>query len=122
MLPKLAGSLRQVLDQRAELAVQVEKVVDAHPLADVLTSMPGVRVRTAARILLDVGDASASMRRCSFVGDRFCISGVGRAVILRVGVGCRPVCPAFPLGSLLVPVGAGGQGLATAGEGLNAAW
>ncbi|MGO4958546.1 transposase, partial [Luteococcus sp. Sow4_B9] len=41
-----------------ELAVQVEKVVDAHPLAEVLTSMPGVGVRTAARILLDVGDAS----------------------------------------------------------------
>lgn len=58
VLPKLAASLRQVLDQRAEPAVQVEKVVDAHPLAEVLTSMPGVGVRTAARILLDVGDAS----------------------------------------------------------------
>lgn len=59
VLPKLAASLRQVLDQRAELAIQVEKMVDAHPLAEVLTSMPGVGVRTAARILLDVGDASA---------------------------------------------------------------
>ena len=59
VLPKLAASLRQVLDQRDELAVQVEKVVDAHPLAEVLTSMPGVGIRTAARILLDVGDASA---------------------------------------------------------------
>lgn len=58
VLPKLAASLRQVLDQRAELASQVEKVVDAHPLAEVLISMPGVGVRTAARILLDVGDAS----------------------------------------------------------------
>ena len=58
VLPKLAASLRQVLDQRAELALQVEKVVDAHPLAEVLTSMPGVGVRTAAQILLDVGDAS----------------------------------------------------------------
>ncbi len=59
VLPKLAASLRQVLDQRAELATQVEKVIFAHPLAEVLTSMPGVGVRTAARILLDVGDASA---------------------------------------------------------------
>lgn len=58
VLPKLAASLRQVLDQRAGLAAEVEKVVDAHPLAEVLTSMPGVGVRTAARILLDVGDAS----------------------------------------------------------------
>lgn len=59
VLPKLAASLRATLDQRAELAVQVEKVVDAHSLAEVLTSMPGVGVRTAARILLDIGDASA---------------------------------------------------------------
>lgn len=58
VLPKLAASLRSTVEQRAELAVQVEKVVDAHPLAEVLTSMPGVGVRTAARILLDVGDAS----------------------------------------------------------------
>lgn len=58
VLPRLAASLRQVLEQRAELAAQVEKVVDAHPLAEVLTSMPGVGIRTAARILLDIGDAS----------------------------------------------------------------
>ena len=55
VLPKLAAALRQTLQQRSELAAQVEKVVDAHPLAKVLTSMPGVGVRTAARILLDVG-------------------------------------------------------------------
>lgn len=58
VLPRLASSLRQVLDQRAELAVQVVKAVDEHPLAEVQTSMPGVGVRTAARILLDIGDAS----------------------------------------------------------------
>lgn len=58
VLPRLAASLRSTLDQRAELAIQIEKVVDAHPLAEVLTSMPGVGVRTAARLLLDVGDAS----------------------------------------------------------------
>jgi transposase len=58
VLPRLASSLRDTLDQRAELATQIEKVLDAHPLAHVLTSMPGVGVRTAARILLDVGDAS----------------------------------------------------------------
>ena len=58
VLPRLAISLRHTLDQRAELAAQIEKVLDAHPLATVLTSMPGVGVRTAARILLDVGDAS----------------------------------------------------------------
>ena len=59
VLPKLAASLRDTLDQRAATAAQVEQVLDAHPLADVLTSMPGVGVRTAARILLEVGDASS---------------------------------------------------------------
>jgi len=59
VLPKLATSLQDTLDQRAALAAQVEQVLDAHPLAAVLTSMPGVGVRTAARILLEVGDASS---------------------------------------------------------------
>jgi len=59
VLPKLATTLATVLDQRAEIAAQVEQALDAHPLAPVLTSMPGVGVRTAARILLDVGDGSA---------------------------------------------------------------
>lgn len=45
--------------QRVELAAQIEKVLDAHPLVKVLTSMPGVGVRTAARVLLDVGDATS---------------------------------------------------------------
>ena len=30
-----------------------------HPLSQVLTSMPGIGVRTGARILLEVGDGSA---------------------------------------------------------------
>ncbi len=34
-------------------------MLDAHPLAEVLTSMPGIGVRTGARILLEVGDATA---------------------------------------------------------------
>lgn len=59
VLPRLALSLRDTLDQRAAIAAQVEQVLDAHPLAAVLTSMPGVGVRTAARILLEVGDANS---------------------------------------------------------------
>lgn len=34
-------------------------MLDAYPLARVLTSIPGIGVRTGARILLDVGDATA---------------------------------------------------------------
>jgi transposase len=59
ILPKLARSLADTLDQRRQIAAQVEQVLDAHPLAEVLTSMPGVAVRTAARILLEVGDGSS---------------------------------------------------------------
>lgn len=59
ILPRLADSLRDILRQRDQAAAQVERMLDAHPLAPVLTSMPGIGVRTAARILLEVGDGSS---------------------------------------------------------------
>ncbi|WP_370936553.1 IS110 family transposase [Amycolatopsis sp. cg13] len=59
VLPRLADSLKTVLQQRKQVAEQVEEILDAHPLAGVLTSMPGIGVRTAARILLEIGDASS---------------------------------------------------------------
>jgi transposase len=59
VLPRLAGSPAQVLAQRRAIAAEVEGILDAHPLAKVLTSMPGIGVRTAARILLEVGDGAA---------------------------------------------------------------
>jgi transposase len=58
VLPRLAESLKTVLAQRKTIAGEVEEMLDAHPLAQVLTSMPGIGVRTAARILLEIGDAS----------------------------------------------------------------
>ncbi|MCU1685941.1 MAG: family transposase [Amycolatopsis sp.] len=59
VLPRLADSLKSVLLQRNTVATEVEEILDAHPLAQVLTSMPGIGVRTAAHILLEIGDASA---------------------------------------------------------------
>lgn len=59
VLPKLAESLKDVLQQRKQIGDDVERMLDAHPLAQVLISMPGVGVRTATRILLEVGDGSA---------------------------------------------------------------
>lgn len=56
--PSLAGSLTAVLDQRNLLAGRIEELLEAHPLSKVLTSMPGVGVRTGARILIEVGDGS----------------------------------------------------------------
>ncbi|MFD9334941.1 IS110 family transposase [Streptomyces sp. NPDC060028] len=59
VVPSLASSLSSVLHQRKLLAARIEQLLDAHPLSQVLTSMPGIGVRTAARILIDVGDGTA---------------------------------------------------------------
>jgi transposase len=58
IVPSLAGSLTAVLDQRKLLAGRIEELLEAHPLSKVLTSMPGIGVRTGARILIEVGDGS----------------------------------------------------------------
>lgn len=54
VLPRLAAQLATLRQQRAEVAEQVEQLVAAHPLSKVLTTMPGVGVRTCARILTEV--------------------------------------------------------------------
>ncbi len=54
VLPRLAEQLATLRRQRDEIAVEVEKLVDAHPLHPVLISMPGVGVRTVARLLTEV--------------------------------------------------------------------
>ncbi len=59
IVPSLANSLQAVLDQRKLLAARIEELLEAHPLSKVLTSMPGIGVRTGARILIDVGDGSS---------------------------------------------------------------
>lgn len=59
IIPSLARSLSAVYDQRNLLAKRIEELLEAHPLSKVLISMPGIGVRTAARILIDVGDASS---------------------------------------------------------------
>lgn len=59
VLPRLALQLLGLQEQRKQVAAEVEEALDAHPLSRVLTSMPGVGVRTAARILITVGDASS---------------------------------------------------------------
>jgi len=46
----VAAQLRDIHDERASLAADLEARLEAHPLAEVLTSMPGVGVRTALKI------------------------------------------------------------------------
>ena len=60
VLPKLVDSLKVTLLQCKTVAADVERALDDHPLSPVLTSMPGIDVRTAARILIEVGDGSAA--------------------------------------------------------------
>lgn len=54
VLPRLSHQLAELRRQREEVALEVEDLVHAHPLYSVLTSMPGVGVRTAARLLTEV--------------------------------------------------------------------
>ncbi|MDQ1304344.1 MAG: hypothetical protein QG671_171 [Actinomycetota bacterium] len=55
----VAAQLRDVHAERAALATDLEARLEAHPLAAVLTSRPGVGLRTALKILTIIGDGSA---------------------------------------------------------------
>lgn len=57
--PSLARSLAAVHEQRRALEAQINTLLEAHPLSQVLTSMPGVGVRTAAVLLTPVGDGAS---------------------------------------------------------------
>ncbi len=59
IVPSLAAFLQAVLDQRKIIATRIEELLANHALSKVLTSMPGIGVRTGARILIDVGDSSS---------------------------------------------------------------
>lgn len=54
VLPQLAEQLLSLRRQRDAIGTKVQALVEAHPLYKVLTSMPGVGVRTCARILTEV--------------------------------------------------------------------
>jgi transposase len=55
----VATQLRDAHLERTALTTDLEARLEAHPLAAVLTSMPGVGLRTALKILTIVGDGSA---------------------------------------------------------------
>ncbi|GAA3183138.1 hypothetical protein GCM10020255_078240 [Rhodococcus baikonurensis] len=44
VLPKLADSLKETLQQRKAIGMDVERMLDAHPLSSVLISMPRVGI------------------------------------------------------------------------------
>ena len=55
----VARQLRDVHRERNQLATDLETRLADHPLAQVLTSMPGIGVRTCLKILTIIGDGSA---------------------------------------------------------------
>ncbi|MGW1564624.1 IS110 family transposase [Streptomyces sp. NPDC002144] len=59
VIPSLAASLAAVHTQRRAMEAQINSLLQAHPLSPVLTSMPGVGVRTAAVLLVTVGDGTS---------------------------------------------------------------
>ncbi|GJF27229.1 insertion element IS110 uncharacterized 43.6 kDa protein [Streptomyces sp. HO565] len=60
IVPSLAKSLAAVHEQRRALEARIEALLEAHPLSQVLTSMSGIGVRTAAVLLSTVDDGSSS--------------------------------------------------------------
>lgn len=57
VIPRVAAQIKELKHQRAIVAEEVEKLLDDFPLSRVLMSMPGVGIKTAATILLTIGDA-----------------------------------------------------------------
>src|SRR5699024_4425918 len=59
IIPRVAAQIQELCQQRDIVAREVEAMVDDFPLSQVLTSMPGVGIKTAAQVLLATGDMSA---------------------------------------------------------------
>ncbi|MFJ3594861.1 IS110 family transposase [Streptomyces sp. NPDC090231] len=68
IIPSLASSLTAVLDQRKLLASSIEELLEAHPLSQVLISMPGIGIRTAARILVDGSSFASAGHLAAYAG------------------------------------------------------
>jgi len=56
IVPSLARQLSEILTQRDALEGRLAALLEAHPLHQLLTSMPGVGVRIAATLLVTIGD------------------------------------------------------------------
>lgn len=59
VIPRVAGQVKELKAQRATVAQEVEAMLEDFPLASVLMSMPGIGIKTAAQILLAIGDGTA---------------------------------------------------------------
>lgn len=69
VLPHLARQLITLHAHRRDVASQVEALVEAHPLYQVLTSMPGIGVRTAVFIAQTLGRAFETGAHLAYTQD-----------------------------------------------------
>src|SRR5690606_37448038 len=58
VIAEVAAELDRLHARRDALAAEIEEVFLAHPLGQLLQTLPGIGPRTGARILAEVGDAS----------------------------------------------------------------
>jgi transposase len=59
VIPSLVRSLGAVHEQGRAAEAQITALLEDHPLSEVLTLLPGVAVRTAAALLVTVGDGTS---------------------------------------------------------------
>lgn len=59
VVPRHAARIKALKAERTEIEAEAAELADSLPLLQVLTSMPGVGVKTATQILLAAGDFSA---------------------------------------------------------------
>lgn len=58
VIPRVARQVKELKEQRATVAREVEAMLEDFPLASVLMSVPGIGIKTAAQILLAIGDGT----------------------------------------------------------------
>ena len=56
IITELAADLDTITQRRERLAEEIQEIFTTHPLALILTSLPGIGTRLGARILTEIGD------------------------------------------------------------------
>ena len=89
VIPRVAAQIKELKHQRTIVAEEVEKLLDDFPLSQVLMSMPGVGIKTAATLHLTIGDAGSFKT----AGHLAAYAGIA-AVTRRSGTSIRGEFPA----------------------------
>lgn len=90
IVPVPSSHIRQLHEQREQLADKIETLLENHPLLTVLTSMPAIAVRTASQILLAISGDITRFNRAAHLAAYAGIAPVTR----RSGTSIRGEHPA----------------------------